>query len=102
MEGGGTELTFLDPRRRLLESLLFRRWEDLTFSGALAARMATSTTARLTGEFGGASRCSLSLTFYLSRRLPDGDKGSDHIRKIFYRMGFNDQEIGAFPSYPSG
>lgn len=28
-------------------------------------------------------------------RLPDGDKGSDHIRKIFYRMGFNDQEIVA-------
>lgn len=28
-------------------------------------------------------------------RLPDGDKGADHIRKIFYRMGFNDQEIVA-------
>ncbi|PWN35876.1 heme peroxidase [Meira miltonrushii] len=28
-------------------------------------------------------------------RLPDGDKGSDHIRFIFYRMGFNDQEIVA-------
>ncbi|KAK4702797.1 hypothetical protein P7C70_g3425, partial [Phenoliferia sp. Uapishka_3] len=27
-------------------------------------------------------------------RLPDGDKGNDHLRKIFYRMGFNDQEIG--------
>jgi len=27
-------------------------------------------------------------------RLPDGDKGADHIRKIFYRMGFNDEEIG--------
>jgi cytochrome c peroxidase len=23
-------------------------------------------------------------------RLPDGDKGADHIRKIFYRMGFGD------------
>jgi len=28
-------------------------------------------------------------------RLPDADKGSDHIRDIFYRMGFNDQEIVA-------
>jgi cytochrome c peroxidase len=28
-------------------------------------------------------------------RLPDGDKGSDHIRQIFYKMGFNDQEIVA-------
>ena len=28
-------------------------------------------------------------------RLPDGDKGSDHLRHIFYRMGFNDQEIVA-------
>lgn len=28
-------------------------------------------------------------------RLPDGDKGADHIRDIFYRMGFNDQEIVA-------
>ncbi|BGP00316.1 heme peroxidase [Rhodotorula toruloides] len=28
-------------------------------------------------------------------RLPDGDKGADHVRKIFYRMGFNDQEIVA-------
>lgn len=28
-------------------------------------------------------------------RLPDGDKGSDHLRSIFYRMGFNDQEIVA-------
>ncbi|KAL2003731.1 hypothetical protein VTN02DRAFT_2496 [Thermoascus thermophilus] len=28
-------------------------------------------------------------------RLPDGAKGSDHIRHIFYRMGFNDQEIVA-------
>ncbi|SGZ00380.1 BQ5605_C034g11344 [Microbotryum silenes-dioicae] len=28
-------------------------------------------------------------------RLPDGDKGADHLRHIFYRMGFNDQEIVA-------
>ncbi|KAI0141074.1 mitochondrial cytochrome c peroxidase [Hypoxylon sp. NC0597] len=28
-------------------------------------------------------------------RLPDGAKGSDHLRNIFYRMGFNDQEIVA-------
>ncbi|CEQ42016.1 SPOSA6832_03787 [Sporobolomyces salmonicolor] len=26
-------------------------------------------------------------------RLPDGDKGGDHLRHIFYRMGFNDEEI---------
>ena len=26
-------------------------------------------------------------------RLPDGDKGADHLRKIFHRMGWNDQEI---------
>lgn len=30
-------------------------------------------------------------------RLPDGDKGADHIRNIFYRMGMNDNEIGASP-----
>ncbi|ESK84513.1 cytochrome c peroxidase [Moniliophthora roreri MCA 2997] len=28
-------------------------------------------------------------------RLPDASQGSDHLRKIFYRMGFNDQEIVA-------
>lgn len=28
-------------------------------------------------------------------RLPDGALGADHIRAIFYRMGFNDQEIVA-------
>lgn len=28
-------------------------------------------------------------------RLPDGDKGPDHLRNIFYRMGFNDQDIVA-------
>jgi cytochrome c peroxidase len=28
-------------------------------------------------------------------RLPDGAQGSDHLRFIFYRMGFNDQEIVA-------
>lgn len=28
-------------------------------------------------------------------RLPDGAKGYDHLRAIFYRMGFNDQEIVA-------
>jgi cytochrome c peroxidase len=28
-------------------------------------------------------------------RLPDGAKGQDHLRAIFYRMGFNDQEIVA-------
>ncbi|KAE9367582.1 class II peroxidase [Stipitochalara longipes BDJ] len=28
-------------------------------------------------------------------RLPDGAKDSDHLRWIFYRMGFNDQEIVA-------
>jgi peroxiredoxin len=28
-------------------------------------------------------------------RLPDGAKGQDHLRDIFYRMGFNDQEIVA-------
>jgi len=26
-------------------------------------------------------------------RLPEASKGADHLRKIFYRMGFNDQEI---------
>lgn len=28
-------------------------------------------------------------------RLPDGGLGQDHLRDIFYRMGFNDQEIVA-------
>ncbi|KAH8676000.1 cytochrome c peroxidase [Xylariales sp. PMI_506] len=28
-------------------------------------------------------------------RLPDAAKGTDHLRDIFYRMGFNDQEIVA-------
>jgi cytochrome c peroxidase len=28
-------------------------------------------------------------------RLPDATQGSDHLRRIFYRMGFNDQEIVA-------
>ncbi|KUL89457.1 hypothetical protein ZTR_04368 [Talaromyces verruculosus] len=28
-------------------------------------------------------------------RLPDAAQGSDHLRQIFYRMGFNDQEIVA-------
>jgi cytochrome c peroxidase len=28
-------------------------------------------------------------------RLPDGSKGNKHLRDIFYRMGFNDQEIVA-------
>ncbi len=28
-------------------------------------------------------------------RLPDATKASDHLRNIFYRMGFNDQEIVA-------
>lgn len=28
-------------------------------------------------------------------RLPDAAQGQDHVRNIFYRMGFNDQEIVA-------
>lgn len=28
-------------------------------------------------------------------RLPDAAQGQDHVRKIFYRMGFNDREIVA-------
>ncbi len=28
-------------------------------------------------------------------RLPDAAKGPPHLRDIFYRMGFNDQEIVA-------
>lgn len=28
-------------------------------------------------------------------RLPDGSQGQDHLRAVFYRMGFNDQEIVA-------
>lgn len=28
-------------------------------------------------------------------RLPDASQAQDHLRKIFYRMGFNDQEIVA-------
>jgi catalase (peroxidase I) len=28
-------------------------------------------------------------------RLPDATKGADHIREVFYRMGFNDREIVA-------
>ena len=30
-----------------------------------------------------------------SGRLPDGAKGSDHLRHVFGRMGFGDQEIVA-------
>lgn len=29
------------------------------------------------------------------RRLPDGSRDKKHIRDVFYRMGFNDQEIVA-------
>lgn len=29
------------------------------------------------------------------RRLPDGARDKKHIRDVFYRMGFNDQEIVA-------
>ena len=90
---------FWDLRRLSLESSLFRRWEDLTSSGALAARMAASRTARPTGQLLPLLRCAAFADLVSFRRLPDGDKGSDHIRKIFYRMGFNDQEIGAF-SFP--
>lgn len=28
-------------------------------------------------------------------RLPDASQGADHLREVFYRMGFNDQEIVA-------
>ena len=28
-------------------------------------------------------------------RLPDGAQAADHLRDVFYRMGFNDQEIVA-------
>jgi cytochrome c peroxidase len=28
-------------------------------------------------------------------RLPDGAKGADHVRRVFYRMGFDDREIVA-------
>jgi cytochrome c peroxidase len=28
-------------------------------------------------------------------RLPDASQGSSHLRDIFYRMGFNDQDICA-------
>jgi catalase (peroxidase I) len=28
-------------------------------------------------------------------RLPDAAQGAQHVRDIFYRMGFNDQEIVA-------
>ena len=28
-------------------------------------------------------------------RLPDGDKGAQHMRDVFYKMGFDDQEITA-------
>ena len=31
----------------------------------------------------------------IAGRLPDATQGSGHLRKIFYRMGFNDQEIVA-------
>jgi catalase (peroxidase I) len=27
-------------------------------------------------------------------RLPDASQGAQHLRDVFYRMGFNDQEIG--------
>jgi cytochrome c peroxidase len=32
-------------------------------------------------------------------RLPDAAQGNDHLRAIFYRMGFNDQEIVALSGY---
>jgi len=31
----------------------------------------------------------------IAGRLPDATQGADHLRRIFYRMGFNDQEIVA-------
>ena len=34
------------------------------------------------------------------RRLPDGARDKKHIRDVFYRMGFNDQEIVALSGMP--
>lgn len=35
-------------------------------------------------------------------RLPDASKASDHLREVFYRMGFNDQEIVALSGFLFG
>ncbi|XP_021728663.1 L-ascorbate peroxidase 2, cytosolic-like [Chenopodium quinoa] len=33
--------------------------------------------------------------FVVSTRLPDAEKGSDHLREVFYRMGLSDKDIVA-------
>jgi len=33
--------------------------------------------------------------FTADDRLPDGALGADHLRDVFYRMGFDDREIVA-------
>jgi cytochrome c peroxidase len=40
-------------------------------------------------------RLRLCMHSFSDGRLPDASQGHDHLRQIFYRMGFNDQEIVA-------
>ena len=70
---------------------------DPTSNGARAGKTPLARKPALpTGKFltYRAQVCARSNEITGLSRLPDGDKGADHVRKIFYRMGFNDQEIG--------
>lgn len=88
-----------DPRRCLRSSGARRTLHPLegwtqgrvrSYSAFLVAKKAALLTPPLIYP-----RCSNVENCTPDGRLPDGDKGAYHIRKIFYRMGFNDNEIVA-------
>lgn len=99
-EGGDPANAGLQHARVLLEPVKERHpwitYSDLwTLAGAVALEAAGGPRINWQGGRTDYVDDTKILKNKIAGRLPDATQGAGHLRKIFYRMGFNDQEIVA-------
>ena len=86
--GLGIERDILQPVKRAVpEASTADIW---TLAGAQAVEVCGG--PKINHAMGGATRRPVQSRY---GRLPDASQGADHLRDVFYRMGFDDREIVA-------
>lgn len=97
-EGGDPANAGLQHARVFLEPIKARYGQQITYSDlwTLAGVVAVEAMGGPRCEWKGGRTDFVDDSKLPPRgRLPDGAKGSEHLRDVFYRMGFGDQEIVA-------
>lgn len=82
------------PRVFLEPAKAAHPWITYSDLWTLAGCVSTEAMGAKSTDSPAAPTASMTLNSHLGG-LPDGAKGADHVRSVFMRMGFNDQEIVA-------